>query len=66
MSWLRIYLVSAIILEGQHFKGESIELAEKSFLVAELTENPVAIALETQTLRAKAARRLFILERAEK
>jgi conjugal transfer pilus assembly protein TraK len=48
------------------FQGESIELAEKSFLVAEFTENPVAIALETHTLRAKAPRRLFILERTGK
>ena len=48
------------------FKEDSIQLAEKSFLVAEFTENPVAIALETHTLRAKAPRRLFIVERTKK
>ena len=58
-----IRLKEYILSLKESFKDDSIQLAEKSFLVAELTENPVAIALETHTLRAKAPRRLFVLER---
>jgi len=61
-----VRLKEYILTLKESFQGESIELAEKSFLMAELTENPVAIVLETHTLRAKAPRRLFILERAGK
>lgn len=57
-----IRLKEYILSLKESFKEDTIQLAEKSFLVAELTENPVAIALETHTLRAKAPRRLFIVE----
>jgi conjugal transfer pilus assembly protein TraK len=42
--------------------SESLELAEKSFLVPELAENPVAVALESHFLKPSTPRRLFILE----
>lgn len=58
-----IRLKEYVLSLKESFKEDSIRLAEKSFLVAELTENPVAIALETHTLRANAPRRLFIVER---
>ena len=57
-----IRLKEYILSLKESFEQDSIQLAEKSFLVAELTENPVAVALETHTLRAKSPRRLFILE----
>ena len=60
-----VRLKEYILSLKESFKEDSIQLAEKSFLVAELTENPVAIALETHTLRAKAPRRLFIVERTK-
>ena len=61
-----IRLKEYVLSLKESFKQDSLELAEKSFLVAELAENPVAIALESHTLQAKTPRRLFILERDQK
>ncbi|MCD4831679.1 MAG: type-F conjugative transfer system secretin TraK [Anaerohalosphaeraceae bacterium] len=54
--------VKEYILSLKESSSESLELAEKSFLVPELAENPVAIALESHTLKPSTPRRLFILE----
>ena len=55
--WVKEYILSL-----KESSSESLELAEKSFLVPELAENPVAIALESHTLKPMTPRRLFILE----
>lgn len=59
---LREYVLSL----KKAFKQGSISLSEKQFLVPELTENPVAIALEAHTLKRERPMRLFILERRAK
>jgi conjugal transfer pilus assembly protein TraK len=45
--------------------GTQLELNERDFLVPELAENPIAIALETHTLQPDTPRRLFVLERGD-
>ena len=56
--------VKEYILKLQEsFKEKSVQLKEKDFLLPELTENPVAIALESQTLKKGRLTRLFILDR---
>ena len=47
----------------ESFKGKSVQLNEKDFLLPELTENPVAITLESQTLKKGRLTRLFIVDR---
>lgn len=49
-----------------NFEAEEIKVLEKYFLLPALTENPVAIAMDTQFIRKDGHTRLIIIEQPEK